>query len=546
MAAGHISDFEREVSNLLEVSSKDEIIQYALTFQNKRDVLDYLKDILQEKFSQKQAAVNRCLKSWKPPSLRADENGDSIMCQITKPKSTGKNDVGKRKEGNDNAMKGNVQRMTVDDFAFSNPKMKEPSTPPHNQRQFLGTEREQAKKKSPRKFVPLYSEGKSLADEIMLLPGRHICECAAQKHKLISNCLNCGKIVCQQEGSGPCLFCGNLVCTGEEQEILSRNSRTSEKLYRKLMDKGKEVDMKGLEEAKALKDKLVGFDRTSARRTKVIDDQADYFSAESKWLSKQQRKEAQKKEDTMMDKKHQSRRDRKYVLDFAGREVREDKSNDAFLNPEDFDSHVENVPQNDVSLPKNMIDPSIKMAAPVFVQTAEFDNAFANVAKSNSEPRSKSLRLQDGELQKISDKGMCLSMHQPLAGLLVRGIKKVEGRCWYSAHRGRLWIASTVKVPEPDQIQAAENFYRAISDGNLEFPESYPSAALLGCVDIVDCLAQDEYRKQGDVTDESTSEYVFICENPQELFLKLPVKGKHKIWKLDPQIHKAAKTGIFQ
>ena len=34
------------------------------------------------------------------------------------------------------------------------------------------------------------------------------------------------------------------------------------------------------------------------------------------------------------------------------------------------------------------------------------------------------VRLQDGELQKMSDAGKCLSMHQPYASLLVAGIKK--------------------------------------------------------------------------------------------------------------------------
>lgn len=33
-------------------------------------------------------------------------------------------------------------------------------------------------------------------------------------------------------------------------------------------------------------------------------------------------------------------------------------------------------------------------------------------------------RLQDQELQEMKDDGMCLSMHQPWASLLVNGIKK--------------------------------------------------------------------------------------------------------------------------
>lgn len=33
-------------------------------------------------------------------------------------------------------------------------------------------------------------------------------------------------------------------------------------------------------------------------------------------------------------------------------------------------------------------------------------------------------RVQDAELQKMSDPGKCLSLHQPYASLLVAGIKK--------------------------------------------------------------------------------------------------------------------------
>ena len=32
----------------------------------------------------------------------------------------------------------------------------------------------------------------------MQFPGRHPCECLAQKHSLINNCLECGRIVCVQ------------------------------------------------------------------------------------------------------------------------------------------------------------------------------------------------------------------------------------------------------------------------------------------------------------------------------------------------------------
>jgi len=64
--------------------------------------------------------------------------------------------------------------------------------------------------KKKTKYVSLYT--KEGQDRLaVLIPGRHACECLGQKHKLINNCLVCGRIVCEQEGSGPCLFCGSLV-----------------------------------------------------------------------------------------------------------------------------------------------------------------------------------------------------------------------------------------------------------------------------------------------------------------------------------------------
>lgn len=47
-----------------------------------------------------------------------------------------------------------------------------------------------------------------------------------------------------------------------------------------------------------------------------------------------------------------------------------------------------------------------------------------NSAEDKGREDRASLRLQDRELQEMSDGGWCLSMHQPWASLLVRGIKR--------------------------------------------------------------------------------------------------------------------------
>ena len=62
----------------------------------------------------------------------------------------------------------------------------------------------------------------------------------------------------------------------------------------------------------------------------------------------------------------------------------------------------------------------------------------------------------------------------------------------------------------------------------INFPSLLPTGALLGCVDVVDCLGQEEYREQFPDGD-SDSPFVFICTNPQELLVKFPMTGNHKI-----------------
>lgn len=140
-------------------------------------------------------------------------------------------------------------------------------------------------------------------------------------------------------------------------------------------------------------------------------------------------------------------------------------------------------------------------------------------------------RVQDKELLEIADQRCCMSMHQPYASLLVAGIKRHEGRTWYTAHRGRLWIAATARTADADEVQRVETFYRQLygkEGGDMQFPSEYPTGCLLGSVLVQECLPQEEYRQrlpQG----ESDSPYVFVCSAPEELPIRFPVRGEHKI-----------------
>ncbi|KOC68597.1 Activating signal cointegrator 1 [Habropoda laboriosa] len=384
------------------------------------------------------------------------------------------------------------------------------------------------KKKS--KFVNLYSqEGQDKT--VVLLKGRHKCDCEAKRHALINNCLNCGRIVCFQEGSGPCFFCGELVCSHEEEATINSTKRQADQLYNKLMN---QKPNKYLEESIKQRDKLIEYDRNGVQCTKIIDDECDYYQSSNMWLTAEQREKSKKFEENMSQTKHMSRLNRKLHInfDFTGREVTEDNSVEDFneFNEEQFQDILESFSDS-----SSNICPNIEFNRPMYIES---DESELQMLKANIPLKTRNV-VQDKEFLEMCDPGLCLSMHQPYASLLVAGIKVHEGRIWYSSHRGRLWIAAASKTPTKEEISNMEHYYRVLKDEKLKFPESYPTSCLLGCVSVVDVLPQEEYRKSYP-EGESDSPYVFICENFYTLPIKFPMQGAHKIYKLDKKIHYAA------
>jgi len=64
---------------------------------------------------------------------------------------------------------------------------------------------------------------------------------------------------------------------------------------------------------------LLSYDRTSAQRTRVIDDESDYFSADSNvWLSEKERERLKKREAEMWELRHGSRRNKKVSRETVG------------------------------------------------------------------------------------------------------------------------------------------------------------------------------------------------------------------------------------
>ncbi|XP_053933951.1 activating signal cointegrator 1 isoform X2 [Cuculus canorus] len=575
-----------------------------LSIRSEEEIREYIVDLLQGTDGKKSQFVEELLARWQKSSQLPAEPLPGYRKKdetLEAPRAGDQAKKGKRKGRN-------KQETPV--YAEPSAPVEEVKTPldlAKAQESSSGASSSASSFKKKPKYVSLYS--KEGQDKLaVLIPGRHACECLGQKHKLVNNCLDCGRIVCVQEGSGPCLFCGALgasecsfhpveipdlthrtrrdkamcfsgtacnkggafrilpgggkVCTKEEQDILQRDSNKSQKLLKKLMAGAEssgnldaiskdllpqeEARLKaGLEMAVKHKDKLLEFDRTSVRRTQVIDDESDYFATDSnQWLSKQEREALQKREQELRELRHASRLTRKITIDFTGRQILEEDSAMAEYHSK-LDETIKAINSGTLSQPavspeaktaltsSGLVNPCLLQPAPVWVdQTGLLPHRRATHSlDTGNEPGSERnrLRIQDRELQEISDDGWCLSMHQPWASLLVRGIKRVEGRTWYTSHRGRLWIAATAKRPSPQEISELEAAYRMLLQKGMEFPSDYPSGCLLGCVDVTDCLSQEQFNEQyPDLSQESSSPFVFICTNPQEMVVKFPIKGKHK------------------
>ncbi|XP_052860684.1 activating signal cointegrator 1 isoform X2 [Anopheles cruzii] len=400
--------------------------------------------------------------------------------------------------------------------------------------------------------VPLSSKKKTnhillhghddILKNVMMSQGRHYCDCQATKHRLINNCLNCGRIVCEQEGSGSCLFCGLLVCTSVEQGVIDSATSTGAALKHSLMAQNRPI---GLTEAVITRNRLLDYDRNSEQRTAVIDDESDYFRVNSVWLSDAERSNLEQLESELHKKKHTSRLSSRISLGFTESKLMEPQL--TFDNTKaKFDRVAKTLnDQENVKGTKNTetsitnMRPCVMGITPTFVDTNYPTLVKAEVFKQHDFNEVYN-RVQDKEFLEMSDFRYCLSLHQPWASMLAAGIKRHEGRTWYSAHRGLLWIAATAKPVSMETVSELEAFYRTMYiNETLNFPKQYPSGCLVGYVMVQGCLPQEEYRKQYP-NGECDSPFVFVCNNAQELPIQIPVKGAHKIYILDSKVHQAA------
>lgn len=442
-------------------------------------------------------------------------------------------------------------------------------------------------KKKLVKLTPLYNqEGKEsllpgknnpvkfITNQNSISLGRHQCLCEASKHSLISNCLACGRIVCEQEGTGECFTCGTFIFNKKErEELLDGNEATRERI-KQMIDAGMKLDPflsqqaksdklslkqiaasfgsgsssnTNLDRAVEHKNKLLEYDASGVARSKVYDDQVDYFTIQNQnFISTEARKQIQDRVQYIQENKFN--KEQKVILDLENltitdtaesviKDIEAEHRTLAELSStkQDYEMKDSNLLLQDERNAKN------HLPAPVYIPDSGASKKLTSNNKANKMAKfvTDNLKVQDWELDKIEDRGMCLAMHQPYASLLVAGIKRFEGRSWYTPFRGRLWIYANARITLAD-IKMVETFYGHI--GYTNFPSHYPTASIVGCVNVIDCLPLEVYQEQYPEA-EIDSPYALICEYPITLVNAYPVVngGGGKIYKLDSNVHKACK-----
>jgi len=168
---------------------------------------------------------------------------------------------------------------------------------------------------------------------------------------LLTNCLSCGKIICENEGMGPCGFCG----TPLDHVYLQRSRRDGKGsgAFSTRLDRQNAKAMREDEKVRAAeknKQRLLHYDRTGAERSRVYDDQSDYYSMKSsRWLSESERERAKKK-DAKNQRKTLRRKKKKTVFDLKSRKMIEidatssdESDDDVFQRERKCDNDDDNV-----------------------------------------------------------------------------------------------------------------------------------------------------------------------------------------------------------
>jgi hypothetical protein len=114
----------------------------------------------------------------------------------------------------------------------------------------------------------------------------------------------------------------------------------------------------------------------------------------------------------------------------------------------------------------------------------------------------------------------CLSLIQPWATLVIRGVKRYEARNWKTHYRGRLAIHACRMIPYSAQERCAREPVRSfLLSAGFRLPGDLPRGKILGTVELVDCIPMRSLRRKSrlerEIGDFRPGWYAWVFENPR-------------------------------
>ncbi|MBB2148795.1 ASCH domain-containing protein [Pedobacter gandavensis] len=88
-----------------------------------------------------------------------------------------------------------------------------------------------------------------------------------------------------------------------------------------------------------------------------------------------------------------------------------------------------------------------------------------------------------------------LSIKNPWAMLIAHGIKDIENRTWKTTHRGRIYIHSSAKSTGDNVVKLLNDRGQLMIISDSQYHSVIgrnPNSAIIGEVDIVDCVISHE------------------------------------------------------
>ena len=124
-----------------------------------------------------------------------------------------------------------------------------------------------------------------------------------------------------------------------------------------------------------------------------------------------------------------------------------------------------------------------------------------------------------------------LTICQPFASAIIKGIKTVENRKWQTNYTGPLVI----------HAGQSKKWYKGVEPDNPLWPllkplllwDKLPLGAIIGVVELKEVVSIEEYA--GDCPF-AFGPYCWIIENPREFKKPIPWRGRQGLWHFPDQI----------